>query len=212
MKIIQGIKKVSLATIGLSLILGVIFIAFPAQVMTYLCLFLGIAMICIGVAAVINYLIDRFSAFTLVLGILAIILGVIVCTQYKAIISFMIILLGLFILTAGLFNFFTSIKIIASSLIFGWASLFLSVATTVLGIVALTHSADFSEALVRFIGVALIVYAVMDILTYIQVKQIAGKIKDVVDSTKDVETTATVVEESDIEEVEPPQIDISVEE
>lgn len=200
MKFLQKVKKFSLATIVISAVLGIVFIIFPAQVMTYLSLFLGVAMILLGVAAVINFLVDRSSAFTLVLGILSAILGIIVCTQYKAIISIMVIVLGIFILAAGIANIFTAIKIIASSLIFGWLTLGLSIATSVLGIVAITQSGSFSEALVQLIGAALIVYAVLDIVAYFQVKKLASDVRDSVEvamDTDDIETTGSIVSETD---------------
>ena len=200
MKLLQKVKKFSLATIVISAVLGIVFIIFPAQVMTYLSLFLGVAMILLGVAAVINFLVDRSSAFTLVLGILSAILGIIVCTQYKAIISIMVIVLGIFILAAGIANFFTAIKIIASSLVFGWLTLGLSIATSVLGIVAITQSGSFSEALVQLIGAALIVYAVLDIVAYFQVKKLASDVRDSVEvamDTDDIETTGSIVSETD---------------
>ena len=200
MKFLQKVKKFSLATIVISAVLGIVFIIFPAQVMTYLSLFLGVAMILLGVAAVINFLVDRSSAFTLVLGILSAILGIIVCTQYKAIISIMVIVLGIFILAAGIANFFTAIKIIASSLVFGWLTLGLSIATSVLGIVAITQSGSFSEALVQLIGAALIVYAVLDIVAYFQVKKLASDVRDSVEvamDTDDIETTGSIVSETD---------------
>ena len=199
MKFIENIKKISLVSIAIAVILGIVFIAFPSEVMTYLSLFLGIAMIVLGVTAVVSYIINRSSAFTLILGILTAILGIIVCTQYKTIISLMVIILGIFLLTSGLFNLFTSFKVIASSLIFGWVTLFLSVATSVLGVVAITRSGSFSEALVQLIGVSLIVYAVLDIIAFIQVKRIAKDVKNTVDAAtaENIDTTGTIVEETD---------------
>ena len=200
MGLIQQVKKVSLVTILMSAVLGVVFIAFPAEVMTYLSLFLGIAMIILGVAAIINYIVDRSTAFTLMLGILAVIFGIVVCTQYKSIISIMVIVFGIFLLASGIFNFITAIKVIVSSLVLGWVTLFLSIATSVLGIVAITRSGSFSEAVVQLIGVALIVYAVLDIFAYFQVKRLAKNVKNTVDavnSVDDIETTGTIVEETD---------------
>ena len=197
---IQNVKKISLASVVLSLILGIVFIAFPAQVMTYLSLFLGIAMIVLGVTAVVTFIVNKSSSFTLVLGILAVILGIVVCTQYKTIISIMVIMLGIFILASGIFNIFTAFKIIASSLVFGWVTLFMSVATAVLGVVAITRSGSFSEAVVQFIGVALIVYAVSDIIAFIQVKKMAKDVRNAINAATaddNIETTGTIVEEAD---------------
>lgn len=67
----------------------------------------------------------------------------------------------------------------------------LSLITIVFGIVAITKSTQLTDGIVRFIGAALIVYAVLDLVTYIQVNSKVKQVKDAVDSISDIEVEAT---------------------
>lgn len=67
----------------------------------------------------------------------------------------------------------------------------LSVITIIFGIVTITKSAQLTDGIVRFIGAALIVYAVLDLVTYIQVNSKVKQVKDAVDSISDIEVEAT---------------------
>lgn len=197
MKIITKIKNISLAAIVISAVLGVLFIAFPDKCITYISLALGIGLIVLGIAGIISYFADKGSAFSLAMGIIVAVVGVIICTQYKAIISLVVILFGVFLLVSGLFNFATAIKVIVSSVLFGWVTLGLSVVTTALGVIAITKSSELSVTIVQFIGVALIVYAVLDIFAFVQVRMIARDVKNAVNSINDIEVEGTIVEEND---------------
>jgi uncharacterized membrane protein HdeD (DUF308 family) len=67
----------------------------------------------------------------------------------------------------------------------------------IFGIIAITKSGELTIAIVRFMGIALIVYAVLDIISFIQVKKLAKDVKTAVEATGDVETEGTIVEETD---------------
>ena len=67
----------------------------------------------------------------------------------------------------------------------------LSVITIIFGIVAITKSAQLTDGIVQFIGAALIVYAVLDLVTYIQVNSKVKQVKNAVDSISDIEVEAT---------------------
>lgn len=196
MNFIAQVKKISIVSIIIAIALGVLFIAFPDKCITYISLALGVALILLGAAGVIGYFIEKSGGFTLALGIICIITGIIICVKYHEIISLIVIVFGVFMLASGLFNLATSIKVIASSLVFGWVTFVLSIATSVFGVVAITKSGALTLAIVRFIGVALIVYAVMDIISYIQVKKLAKEVINAVEATNDIETDATIVEEN----------------
>ncbi len=217
MKFVQRIKKASLISVVIAIVIGAAFIAFPNESMKYLALIIGAATIVMGVSAIISFIRERSSSFMCVLGVFSIVLGIVVCTQYKAIITLMVILLGIYILTSGIFNAYAALKIIATSLVFGWFTLFLSVATSILGVVAITKASAVSAGVVQFIGVALIVYAVVDIIAYFQIRSAFKEVKQVVSDTAndvreaanefddaftiansdDIETTGTIVEEND---------------
>lgn len=62
----------------------------------------------------------------------------------------------------------------------------LSVITIIFGIVAITKSAALTDSIVRFIGAALIIYAVLDLVSFIQVNAMAKKIKQKIDAQSDI--------------------------
>ena len=195
MEFLKRIKKFSLATIAVSAVTGLLFLIFPAQCIKYISLALGISLIAIGIIAVVGYFTDRSSAFSLALGIIVLITGIVVCAKYKAIISLIVVIFGIFILITGLIDFATSIKAIVTLGISGWFTLALSVLTSVFGIIAITKSAELTETIVQFIGASLLIYAVLDLISFFQVKSIANRIKQAAESNGEIETDATIVDD-----------------
>ncbi|MFR5877021.1 MAG: DUF308 domain-containing protein [Eubacterium sp.] len=197
MGFLNQVKKYSIIAIAVSLISGILFVAYPDKCIKYMSIAIGVLLIGMGAAGIISYFINKSSGFTLALSIIILIVGIIVCAKYRAIISIIVAIFGIFILATGLFNFATSIKIITSSLVSGWITLVLSIATSVFGIVAITKSTELTQTIVQFIGIALIVYAVLDIIAYIQVRRLGKTVKTAIDNSGDIETEGTIIEESD---------------
>ena len=188
---LKGLKRFSIATIIVSAIMGVLFIAFPSKCIQYISLVVGVSLIVTGIISVVSYIIERDTKLPLVLGTISLISGIIVCAKYRAIISIIVVILGIFILTSGIVDMATSIRSIMLFRKSGWFTMLLSVITIIFGIVAITKSAQLTDGIVRFIGAALIVYAVLDLVTYIQVNSKVKQVKDAVDSISDIEIEAT---------------------
>ena len=188
---LKGLKRFSIATIIVSAIMGVLFIAFPSKCIQYISLVVGVSLIVTGIISVVSYIIERDTKLPLVLGTISLISGIIVCAKYRAIISIIFVILGIFILTSGIVDMATSIRSIMLFRKSGWFTMLLSVITIIFGIVAITKSAQLTDGIVRFIGAALIVYAVIDLATYIQVNSKVKQVKDAVDSISDIEVEAT---------------------
>ena len=183
---LKGLKKFSISTIIVSAVLGVLFIAFPDKCIQYISLFVGAALIVIGAFAVITYLLDRNTILPLVLGIIVLVTGIVICAKYRQIISIIVVIFGIFILISGLVDFVASLKSLAILRISGWFTLVLSVITVIFGVVAITKSAALTDSIVRFIGAALIIYAVLDLVSFIQVNAMAKKIKQKIDAQSDI--------------------------
>lgn len=188
---LKGLKRFSIATIIVSAIMGVLFIAFPSKCIQYISLVVGVSLIVTGIISVVSYIIERDTKLPLVLGTISLISGIIVCAKYRAIISIIVVILGIFILTSGIVDMATSIRSIMLFRKSGWFTMLLSVITIIFGIVAITKSAQLTDGIVQFIGAALIVYAVLDLVTYIQVNSKVKQVKDAVDSISDIEVEAT---------------------
>ena len=183
---LKGLKKFSISTIIVSAVLGVLFIAFPDKCIQYISLFVGAALIVIGAVAVVTYLLDRNTILPLILGIIVLVTGIVICAKYRQIISIIVVIFGIFILVSGLVDFVASFKSIAILRLSGWFTLVLSVITIIFGIVAITKSAALTDSIVRFIGAALIIYAVLDLVSFIQVNAMAKKIKQKIDAQSDI--------------------------
>ena len=194
---LKGLKRFSIATIIVSAIMGVLFIAFPSKCIQYISLVVGVSLIVTGIISVVSYIVERDTKLPLVLGTISLISGIIVCAKYRAIISIIVVILGIFILTSGIVDMATSIRSIMLFRKSGWFTMLLSVITIVFGIVAITKSAQLTDGIVRFIGAALIVYAVLDLVTYIQVNSKVKQVKDAVDSISDIEVEATEQQNDD---------------
>ena len=194
---LKGLKRFSIATIIVSAIMGVLFIAFPSKCIQYISLVVGVSLIVTGIISVVSYIVERDTKLPLVLGTISLISGIIVCAKYRAIISIIVVILGIFILTSGIVDMATSIRSIMLFRKSGWFTMLLSVITIVFGIVAITKSAQLTDGIVRFIGAALIVYAVLDLVTYIQVNSKVKQVKDAVNSISDIEVEATEQQNDD---------------
>ncbi|WP_297130186.1 HdeD family acid-resistance protein [uncultured Eubacterium sp.] len=194
---LKELKRFSIATIIVSAIMGVLFIAFPSKCIQYISLVVGVSLIVTGIISVVSYIIERDTKLPLVLGTISLISGIIVCAKYRAIISIIVVILGIFILTSGIVDMATSIRSIMLFRKSGWFTMLLSVITIVFGIVAITKSAQLTDGIVRFIGAALIVYAVLDLVTYIQVNSKVKQVKNAVDSISDIEVEATEQQNDD---------------
>ena len=203
MKVIAQIKKWSVITMIIGLIGGVLFIAFPEPCIKYISLAVGASFIVIGVFGIINYLLDKSSAFSLVMGVILALTGVVICIKYKTIISVILIIIGVFVLITGIINFFTAIKVIVSSVFFGWFTLALSLTTIAFGIIAITKSNDMSNAIVQLVGASLIVYSILDLVAFIQVRQLvkqtAVDIDNVINQGEEVESSGEIIEETEEE-------------
>ncbi len=197
MKYISSIKNYSLILIILTLVIGLMFLIFPEQSRDMISLVIGISLISAGLIGIINYFVkDKFKG-TLITGIITIIFGIIICSNIIPIINIIIGILGVMLILFGVFNLGVSIRIIAASLLFGWTSLVLSLVCIGFGVFAVMNINETTVAVFRLLGIALIVYSVLDIITFIQVKRLYKKINTAVDvavSDTEIETEGTIIE------------------
>ncbi|MGN0457978.1 MAG: HdeD family acid-resistance protein [Eubacterium sp.] len=180
--IIKNIKKYSLVSIITSFIFGVLLIAFPDVCIQYTGLFIGISLIALGIFAIASYIAKQKSVLLVYLGALTVVFGIIVCVKYKQILSFIILVCGIGILASGVANLITSIRSIFSFRLVGGLSLFMSIATIVFGIIAVTNYSHLTNTIIMLIGVALIVFGATELVTYIEVMKLAKEVKKDVDA------------------------------
>ena len=80
----NGSKKYSIILIIVSAVLGALLIAFPDKMIQYTALFIGGAFVACGVYAILSYIINKKYVFTLTLGIISAVAGVVVSLRLQA--------------------------------------------------------------------------------------------------------------------------------
>lgn len=171
------IKNFSIITIIASFVIGLVLLIWPNESITAVSILTGVTTILLGVTAWISYL-QRKSIILATAGTVCIIIGIIICVKYQSIIAILLFLFGIFITISGAVDLITSFYSRAGGLGTWGVSTVLSAAVLILGVVIMVNPLHTSQALVRLVGAGLIVYAIVDLITFIQVKRVAKEIKE----------------------------------
>lgn len=191
-------RSFSIVTIIASVIFGVVLLLFPEQSIKYISIAFGAVLILLGLAAVIQFFVKSANAFVLSLGIIVMIFGVIICAKYKTIVSFVELLFGLFLLFSGIVDFVTSLQSSVRATSSWWITLLLSVASVVFGVVSIIQPFAVTATLVRFIGAGLLIYAVLDIITYVRFRSIGRAVEDAINRNSEiVDDNARIIEDEE---------------
>lgn len=192
-KFFKEVKKYSLITIIVTAVLGVFLIAKPDKMIAYTSLIIGSAVIVSGIAAIINYLAKKDSKLPLVMGVIALVSGIIICCAYRQIVSVIIFILGIILLTGGILDLVNSIDVARRHYRSWLFTVVLSAASIVLGILSIVNPFDTQSKIVQLIGGGFIIFAVLELTAYIQVQLIAKKAAEAEQLLQDG-TKATEVE------------------
>lgn len=167
------IKNLSIITVIVSLLIGVVLIIRPGESLKLVSLLCGITVIALGIAALFSYFTKYKTTVLAVLGVISIIGGIIISVKYQALMSVIVFVFGLFILFSGVVDFFGAIDSKRNDIKSWIVSMALAVVTIIFGLLITVNPFSSVVALTRILGVGLIVYAVMDFISFIQIKKIA---------------------------------------
>ena len=199
-KILSELKKYSIVVIVITAVLGLLLITMPDRMLAYTALFVGGAFTACGVLALVSYISSaQKSKLTLVLGLISAVSGIIICIAYRQIMSVIVLIIGLFLLVGGIINlvnsFYISVKRNRSWLL----TVFLAIASILLGIVSIANPFDTQTKLIQLIGIGLVVFAVMDLIAFIQIRKAAKEVASRMQNTAD-EYGAIEVEYEEVDE------------
>lgn len=197
-KFFKEIKKYSIIIIIVTAVLGVLLVSKPDQMITYTSLIIGFAIILSGIVSIINYLVKKDSKLPLAMGIIALISGTIICSSYRQIVSVIIFFMGIILLVGGVLDLVNSIDVAKRHYRSWILSVLLSIVSIVLGILSIVNPFDTQTKIAQLIGSGFIIFAVLELVAYIQVKVIAKKVNEAEQLLEDG-VNATEV---DFEEVE----------
>lgn len=170
-EILIRIKNLSLITIAAGFIIGIILLVRPDESVEFISILCGATVIMLGVGAWISYFTKFRSTFLAILGTLAVIAGIILCLKYRSIISAVLFLFGIFVLVGGVVDLVSALEARKNDLKSWIISVVMAVITIVLGLLVIINPFNSVMALTRILGAGLIVYAVMDLITFIQIRK-----------------------------------------
>lgn len=170
-EILIRIKNLSLITIAAGFIIGIILLVKPDESVEFISILCGATVIMLGVGAWISYFTKFKSTFLAILGTLAVIAGIILCVKYRSIISAVLFLFGIFVLVGGVVDLVSALEARKNDLKSWIISVVMAVITIVLGLLVIINPFNSVMALTRILGAGLIVYAVMDLITFIQIRK-----------------------------------------
>ena len=194
MRSVKPMKAAKISYIIISALLcvfGVVMMAVPELSVTVVGTVLGIAMIVFGIVKLAAYFSkDLFRLafqYDLAFGILLIALGVLVLLQPDGAMSFFCIVLGISVLTDGLFK----IQVAVDARRFGipqwWLVLLLAVLTGVIGLLLVLRPTEGAQALVMLMGASLFLDGALNLSVALCAVKVVGHQQPDVIETDDYE-------------------------
>ena len=166
------IKNLSLITIAAGFIIGIVLLVRPDETVQFISILCGVTVIMLGIGAWIYYFTKFKSTILAILGTLAVIAGIILCVRYRSIVSAVIFLFGVFVLVEGIVDLISAIDAKRNDLKSWIVSVIMSAVTIILGLLVIINPFDSVMVLTQLLGAGLIVYAVMDLISFIQIRKI----------------------------------------
>lgn len=158
------LKKSSWTDIAVSLIFilfGAMLMMSPETVQAMIAILLGAVFIAMGIFRLINYIASgKTDRYSLSIGIVAIITGIIIMFCSGIILSVFRIIIAIWIIYSGIMNLQTTIVWKDSKSKLWWMSFILSILMIIAGIYVMANSG----AILQTIGMIIIAYAIINII------------------------------------------------
>lgn len=188
------IKNLSIITMLVGLLIGIILIIWPSEAIGLVSILCGASVILLGAGAWVSYFTKHKSTILAILGTMALIAGIVICVKYKSIISMILFIFGAFVIISGAVDLISAIDAKKNDLKSWIASIVMSVITIILGIIVIVNPFNSSVVITRILGIGLIAYAIMDLISFIQVRSIIK-----LNTVKDSQVDEIIIDGEDIE-------------
>lgn len=208
-KLMKSFYKSSLLTSILLLVVGILLLFKSNDTIMALSYILGCILIVLGIIAIVNFFressMNAFNDLNIVYGIVTIILGVLIITSPTAIATFIPFVVGLGILISSSIKLAYSIELKNEEDDLWRSTLIMSAIGALCGVLILFNPFKTSVIVFKIIGLFIIIYAVLDIISILQIRKDFKKVKEVVKEINNSPMDAEIIEEKEVEEKEQPQ-------
>ena len=178
----SSIKKMSITSIIFSIVfigIGLFLLIKPEGAISFVAYVLGVMLIIWGVVLIVQYFTRKnqeqnYIEFSFIAGLLLFILGIVFLIKPKTIASITPLLLGVWMIASGVLKLGYSISVNkrANSLV----PIILSILIVGAGLFLVFNPFEGAEIITQVIGVIMIVYSILDIVSCLVVKQVLNGI------------------------------------
>ncbi len=166
---LRGIRRNTLIIIITSLVLGLLLLFWPGVMVNVICYIIGAALIVLGVMQMIAYFRGPMGTVVLhnalAVGLVLLTIGIITLFSPRFLATVIPVALGILILIDAAFKVQKSIDLLRLGERNWWMMLVVALVVIVLGVLVLCKPFAAMKAFFLFIGVALIVNAIADLIT-----------------------------------------------
>lgn len=201
-KFMKKFLRSSIITSTVLILLGFLLIFQSETTIMMISYVIGGVLIAIGVLALIRYVRAGESPalrneLDIVYGTVTIIFGIIIIKNYQIIASIIPAVIGIAIIisSAGKLNYAFQLKTEENRM---WkTTMILSIISTIFGVILLFNPFKAAMGIMKIIGVFIIIYAILDLISTIAIKSNVSRIQKAVEETI---TDAEIVSENDSKE------------
>ncbi|MBO5031105.1 MAG: DUF308 domain-containing protein [Lachnospiraceae bacterium] len=158
--IIQDMKQNYFINAIIMILLGLILVIWPHILGNILCYILGGALILMGAFQLIGFVrserLGFYNKFSMLMGIVLILLGIWVCAKPQVVLSIIPVIVGIMILIHGLMDFQYTLDIKRTGNSKWWIGLIAAIITVVLGILLILNPFAAYEVTMILIGIAML--------------------------------------------------------
>lgn len=197
-ELFEKFRSYSIVSIIVSTLCGLALLIFPEASIRYISLAFGGALLIMGAVGVVQYFRKTAGPVALSAGLISMVCGVIVCAKYQSILTLVEFLFGASIFCGGIIGLVIALRR-EMRLLPGWGvNLALTMVSVILGIVCMVNPFHTTLALARMLGVALLLYAVMESVSYVQLRKVGRAVEDAVNRTAPIiDENARVLDDQD---------------
>ncbi len=187
-RLMKKYLKSSIVTSTILIILGILLVFQSETTIMMISYVIGGVLVAIGALALIRYVKNGDSPILrneldIVYGIVTIIFGIIIIKNYQAIASIIPAVIGIAIIinSASKLNYAFQLKTDENNM---WkTTMIISIISTIFGVILLFNPFEAALGIMKVIGIFIIVYAILDLISTMAIKSSVSKIYKAVEET-----------------------------
>lgn len=216
-KFMKSLIRGNYITSAILIVLGLLLTIRSDDTIVAISYLIGGSIIIIGVLALIKFVKNLGksfdNSFEIIYGIITIVFGILILSNPKMVATIIPFVIGGWIVIKSSFKIAYAIELKNRGSLYWKSALITSIINALVGILIVFNPFKTSVIVFKIIGIAILVYAVLDIVSTIQIKRDFPKTNDKEEDTNiEKITTNEVIVDADIEEIKEADIEEEVNE